>query len=223
MTLNLTASDGTGSGVASVLISNSTDFSGATPVPYAASLPWTLTAGDGTKTVYVKFIDDLGNTSVAPVSDTIILDTAGPAAGSVSIESGAAVIGTRDVTVSLSGVAGDATGAQASNSADMSGALAVTQPARSNGPWLRAPMGRVRSMSSGVTRRATGPRPPRTSIVLDTVAPTGTVVINAGKAWTKSTAVSLTFPNTAGDTVQVRVGTASTIWSGGRTRPTRPG
>jgi hypothetical protein len=48
-------------------------------------------------------------------------------------------------------------------------------------------------------------------ILLDTVAPSGTVVINAGKAWTKSTAVSLTFPNTDGDTVQVRVGTASDL------------
>jgi hypothetical protein len=48
-------------------------------------------------------------------------------------------------------------------------------------------------------------------IILDTVAPTGTVVINAGKAWAKSTAASLTFPNTDGDTVQVRVGSASDL------------
>ena len=111
VTLNLSASDGAGaSGVNSVLISNSTDFTGVTPVAYAASLPWTLSAGDGTKTVYVKFVDAVGNTSASPVSDTIAL----------------------------------------------------------NAP------------------------------------PTGTVLINGGKAGTKTTAVSLTFPNTSSDVIQVR-------------------
>ena len=71
VTLNLTADDGAGSGVTSVLISNSTDFTGVTPTAYAASLPWTLAAGGGTKTVYVKFRDAAGNTSADPVSDTI--------------------------------------------------------------------------------------------------------------------------------------------------------
>ena len=111
VTLNLSASDGAGaSGVNSVLISNSTDFSGSSPVAYATSIPWTLSAGDGTKSVYVKFVDAVGNTSASPVSDTIAL----------------------------------------------------------NAP------------------------------------PTGTVLINGGKAGTKTTAVSLTFPNTASDVVQVR-------------------
>ena len=73
VTLNLTADDGAGSGVTSVLISNSTDFTGVTPTAYASSLPWTLAAGGGTKTVYVKFMDAAGNTSAAPVSDTIAM------------------------------------------------------------------------------------------------------------------------------------------------------
>ncbi len=116
--LNLTASDGAGaSGVSSVLISNSTDFTGATPVAFAASVPWTLSAGDGTKTVYVKFVDAVGNTSAAPVTDTINLD---------------------------------------------------------------AP-------------------------------PTGTVLINGGKAGTKTTAVSLTFPNTASDVTQVRAASPALV------------
>ncbi len=109
VTLTLTAADGAGSGVNSVLLSNSTDFSAATPIPYAASIPWTLTAGDGTKTVYVKFVDAVGNTSASPVSDTITLDTVGPNPGSVAIQSGASVTTTRSVSVTLSGVAGDAT------------------------------------------------------------------------------------------------------------------
>jgi hypothetical protein len=211
VTLSLTASDGTGSGVTSVLLSNSTDFTGATPIPFAASVPWTLTAGDGAKTVYAKFVDAVGNTTVDPVTDAITLDTVAPAPGAVAIENGAAVIGTRNVTVNVSGVAGDATAARAANTADMAGALSVS------------PTG---SFAWTLTAGADGPRTvyvqwsdaagnwstaASDDIVLDTVPPTGTVVVNAGKAWTKTTAVSLTFPNTDGDTTQVRVGSASNL------------
>ena len=71
VTLDLTRDDGAGSGVVSVLISNSADFAGATATAYADSKPWTLAAGGGTKTVYVKFVDAAGNISASAVSDTI--------------------------------------------------------------------------------------------------------------------------------------------------------
>ena len=45
------------------------------------------------------------------------------------------------------------------------------------------------------------------SITLNAVPPSGTVLINGGAAWTRTTAASLTFPNTAADVIQVRVGT----------------
>ena len=44
---------------------------------FKASRAWTLTSGDGVKTVYVKFGDGAGNWS-GVYSDTIILDTTGP-------------------------------------------------------------------------------------------------------------------------------------------------
>jgi len=44
---------------------------------YATEKSWTLTSGDGTKTVYVKFKDSAGNVSET-YSDTIILDTTPP-------------------------------------------------------------------------------------------------------------------------------------------------
>lgn len=47
-------------------------------ITYSASTNVTLTTGDGTKTIYVKYRDDVGNESAA-VSTTVILDTAGPA------------------------------------------------------------------------------------------------------------------------------------------------
>jgi hypothetical protein len=45
-------------------------------VPYEETYPWTLTTGDGTKTVYAEFED--GTTNVSGTSDTIILDTDAP-------------------------------------------------------------------------------------------------------------------------------------------------
>ncbi|MBU3924652.1 hypothetical protein KJ854_01815, partial [Patescibacteria group bacterium] len=54
-------------------ISNNADFSGGVWETYATSKSWTLTSGEGTKTVYVKFRDS-SSISSAPVFDTIILN-----------------------------------------------------------------------------------------------------------------------------------------------------
>ena len=50
--------------------------------PYAAAAVWTLSSGDGTKTVYVQFRDGSGNVS-ATASDAIALDSTGPRATKV--------------------------------------------------------------------------------------------------------------------------------------------
>ena len=78
VTLNLSASD-SHSRVSQVMISNSSTFEGASWQDYATSKIWTLTSGDGTKTVYIKFRDDAGALSEA-YSDTIVLDTMPPQA-----------------------------------------------------------------------------------------------------------------------------------------------
>ncbi|MBI5102068.1 MAG: DUF1566 domain-containing protein [Nitrospirae bacterium] len=52
-------------------------FTWTTPEVMASTKPWTLTPGDGTKRVYVKFRDTSNNWSGA-YSDTIILDTTAP-------------------------------------------------------------------------------------------------------------------------------------------------
>jgi hypothetical protein len=51
--------------------------------PFAATSTWSLTSGDGTKTVYAQFLDGGGNQS-AVVSDAITLDTLGPKAKKVT-------------------------------------------------------------------------------------------------------------------------------------------
>ena len=46
----------------------------STPESYATTRAWTLTSGDGTKTVYAKFKDSAGSWSNA-YTDTIVLNT----------------------------------------------------------------------------------------------------------------------------------------------------
>jgi len=58
---------------------------------YATTRAWTLTTGDGTKTVYVWYKDGAGNISTL-YSDTIILDTTAPTNGTLSATAGNAQI-----------------------------------------------------------------------------------------------------------------------------------
>jgi hypothetical protein len=76
VTLYLSASDDS---TIEMMISENSDFSGASWEAYASSKSLTLSSGDGTKTVYVKFKDQYGNLT-SSYSDTIILDTTPPTA-----------------------------------------------------------------------------------------------------------------------------------------------
>ncbi|MGB7957436.1 MAG: DUF11 domain-containing protein, partial [Minisyncoccia bacterium] len=50
-----------GTGAYTMEISNGSNFSSSTWQPYATTLPWTLTSGNGEKTVYAKYRDVNGN------------------------------------------------------------------------------------------------------------------------------------------------------------------
>ncbi|MCE5314448.1 MAG: right-handed parallel beta-helix repeat-containing protein [Armatimonadota bacterium] len=69
-------------------------------VNYQTSSSCSLTSGDGTKTVYVQFMDNVGRVS-GSFSDTIILDTTSPT-GSISISNGALYATATSVTLNLS-------------------------------------------------------------------------------------------------------------------------
>lgn len=69
--------------------------------PYAQEKELTLSSGDGLKTIYVKYKDEVGNESEA-FSDETILDTNKPA-GSVSINDGAEATDKVDVTLTIEG------------------------------------------------------------------------------------------------------------------------
>src|SRR3989304_6061880 len=53
----------------------------STAETFATSKTWTLTSGDGTKTVYAKLKDNAGNWTTTTINDTIILDTISPSDG----------------------------------------------------------------------------------------------------------------------------------------------
>jgi hypothetical protein len=138
-TLAISATDP--SGVVQMNIANSPDgttcptsgtpalLTGGVPEAYATTKAWTLSSGDGIKRVCIQFRDNplfgTPNWSV-PVSDTIRLDTTGPA-GTATINGGDA--STPLGTVSVAVPATDATGVsnvRLSNSATTSGGVLVT-------------------------------------------------------------------------------------------------
>ena len=61
------------SGVEAMMVSNSQNFQGVVEEPFASTKSWTLTEGDGLKTVWAKF--KVGGVWTTPVSDSITLDT----------------------------------------------------------------------------------------------------------------------------------------------------
>lgn len=68
---------GAATDVSAVLLANDSSFAGVNWRPFAAAVSWTLEAGDGLKTVYVKVRDFAGNES-ARLQPQITLDQTGP-------------------------------------------------------------------------------------------------------------------------------------------------
>ncbi len=98
VTLNLTYTDGTGSGVTNMRFSDN----GSTWTAWqaaAATATHTLSAPDGTKTVRAQFRDAIGNVS-ATFNDSILLDTT-PPTGTILINNNAATTTTLAVTLNL--------------------------------------------------------------------------------------------------------------------------
>jgi len=86
--LTVSATDGIGSGVVGWLVSESQTTQPASDDPrWLPTVPtaYTLSSGDGLKTLYAWFKDGAGNVSSASASDDILLDTK-PPAGSIDIE-----------------------------------------------------------------------------------------------------------------------------------------
>lgn len=68
-----------------MIISENSDFSGANWEDYTSIKSFTLSTGDGIKTVYVKYRDEAGN-ETGVVNDSIYLDTTAPSGYSAEID-----------------------------------------------------------------------------------------------------------------------------------------
>jgi hypothetical protein len=189
VTLTLSATDA-GSGVAEMCFSND-GMSWSSWEPYATSKAWTMTAGDGTKTVYVKFRDNV-NIESSVYSDTITLDTSAPS-GSILIDSGVEYTTSTSVTLTLS--ASDE-GSGVSQMVLSNDGVFDTEPwetyATSKAWTLTAGDGtktvyvKYKDVAGGVSAVYTD------SIVLDTAAPSAyMILINNGDPYTTSVDVIL--------------------------------
>lgn len=72
-------------------------------VPLASTQAITLTSGQGSKAVRVRYRDEAGHTA-GPVVANVVLDTAAPTSTSVSIDAGAQTTARRQVTLDLAAV-----------------------------------------------------------------------------------------------------------------------
>jgi hypothetical protein len=186
--LTLNATDNL-SGVAQMAFSNDgTLWSGWET--YSLTKTWTLSPGDGFKSVYALFRDGAGNQSPSPAVSQITLDTAAPT-GSISINSGDPY--TNAETVNLGVDAFDTGSGQLQMSFSNDGSSWSPWETYSNSKvWMlvsgngsRTVYARFRDAAGNISANASA------SIVLDTLAPTGSILINSGAAFVVSSTVTL--------------------------------
>ncbi|OGF50609.1 MAG: hypothetical protein A2231_09830 [Candidatus Firestonebacteria bacterium RIFOXYA2_FULL_40_8] len=211
VTLALSATDA-GSSVVSMQISN--DGSAWTSYAYATSKVWTLSAGDATKTVYVKFTDGAGNTS-GNYTDTIVLDGTAPVSGSVSVNSGAAYTTSTVVTLTLS--ATDAGSTVVSMQISNDGSTWTSYAYATSRTWTLTAGDATKTVYAKFTDGAGNVTGNYTdTIVLDGTAPvSGSVSVNSGAAYTTSTGVTLTLSAAdAGSTVvSMQISNDGSAWT----------
>lgn len=211
VTLTLSATDA-GSGVGQMRFSNdNASWSGWEA--FAASKTWTLSGGDGTKTVYVQFRDNLSNTS-GSISDTIVLDTVLPA-GTVLINGGAAYTNSTAVSLALS-ASDDRSGVAQMRFSNDGSSWSTWEAYATSKSWTMAAgdgtktvYAQYRDAAGNVSSSAAD------TIILDATAPTGSISINAGAPFTASTAVTLTLSasDAASGVYQMRFSNDNATWN----------
>jgi hypothetical protein len=80
-------------------VANDSSFVGAPWQPFLPEITWSLTPGDGTKRVWVQYMDAAGNASQA-LFDEVVLDTVAPTGIRLTIDEGE-FTGTRDLGLTL--------------------------------------------------------------------------------------------------------------------------
>jgi hypothetical protein len=166
---------------------------------YSGSKAYTLPAGDGNKTVYVQLKDAAGNVSAAAISATILLDSTPPAqptltpsttkpAQSVSVTIGYAV----DVTEATYQINDGAI-------TPYMGPFVLTSNATVTA-FAKDGAGNVSTAALTVGN-------------IDTLSPTGTLLINNGATVTNSVYVTLTLNDGSTGAAQMRISVDNSTWS----------
>jgi len=206
VTLMLTASD-PASGVDSVRFSNSGSWSSDNQgwEAFSETKSWTLSSGDGGKTVYYQIRDNLGQVSML-FSDTIVVD-ATPPTGSIVINDGAAFTSSSSVTLKLT--ANDPTSGVSRVRISNDGVwdTELWTSFSSTKDWTLSSGNGVKTVyyqiedKVGLTSSTYSD-----TITLSTLAPTGSIVINGGDGFTssKSVTLALTFEDEYSDVSRVR-------------------
>ena len=170
------------SGAASMCFKNENGFYTAWE-PYSTSKNWTLSDGDGQKTVYVKFKDAAGNTSTA--SDTISLDTTGPS-GSIQINDGSDYTTSTSVFLKL-----NSSGAASMCFSNDNQTFSAWEPFSSSKDWYLDSGDGEKIVYVKFLDAAGNTAPASDTILLDTLAPSGTMSINEADEYTNSVDVTL--------------------------------
>ncbi len=204
VTLSLTATDAT-SGVDQVRFNNGGQWDSEPWETFSPTKVWTLTSGDGTKTVQYQIRDNAGHISQT-YSDTIIFDTT-PPTGSITINNQEPYTTTNTVTLTLS----------ATDTA--SGVHQVrfdNDDLWDSEPWETFSPTKVWTLASGdgtktvyYQIRDNAGHVSETfsdTIIFDTASPTGSISINdqAAYATTNTVTLSLSAIDTASGVDQVR-------------------
>jgi LmbE family N-acetylglucosaminyl deacetylase len=188
-------------------LNDPTDSGWSPWVTYGATVSWPLSAGDGVKTVEAKFRDAAGN--VLDLLGTITLDSTPPTHGSMSINGGS--LATNSAIVALRLYCQDAAEMQFSNDGVAWSGWESYGSSKSwllsAGDGLKTVRAQFKDTAGNLTSQAV-----TYTITLDTVAPTGSLTINGGVPYAKSSAVTLTSA-VSPDCIEARFRNAGGSWS----------
>ncbi|RLF42303.1 MAG: hypothetical protein DRN12_00720 [Thermoplasmata archaeon] len=180
-------------GATKMMISNYANFSGAAWETYTTTKSWQLLSGDETKTVYIKFRDSAGATSIT--NDSIILDTTIPTP-SLTINEGDSV--TNNATVTLTISASGATYMRIDNDTNFAN-MSDWIPKANTYIFTMPNTEGVHTVYLQVKDDAGNTKIASDSITLDTIAPSDlSISINNGASYTNNITVTLTLSANGG-------------------------
>jgi len=177
---------------------------------FSASVPWTVPLFDGYKTIDLRFKDGAGNVS-DPLSATVILDTTAPT-GWVAVADDAYAVNSTSTTVETwaSDMNGPVT-MRVRNGGDAWPASWV--PAGGVQSWTLPAGNGTKTVSVEFKDAAGNITLIKQSVILDTIAPTGALTIDAGAPATPATAATLGLTAVdANAPIDMRLRDASGAW-----------